>query len=158
LVGPAPTHIRFNKRQGGTMADTDHTEKLIVTLGNRISEQSRIFQMIAASLQGIESNLRQIAISSNPAPNYQRSLSEFTTFDWHLIGATVLNRDDDGVTAVEWNGQVFTRRSPNNRFTEAVWFSRCVGKDPDGNNRYVRLIYRKTRLRATSSRVSPTSK
>jgi DdrB-like protein len=122
------------------MADTDHTEKLIVTLGNRISEQSRIFQMIAASLQGIDSNLRQIAISSYPAPNYQRSLSEFTTFDWHLIGATVLNRDDDGVTAVEWNGQVFTRRSPNNRFAEAVWFSRCVGKDPDGNNRYVRLI------------------
>jgi len=56
------------------------------------------------------------------------------------VGATVLNRDDDGATVVEWNGQVFTRRSPNNKFDAAVWFSRCVGKDADGNNRYARLI------------------
>src|SRR5215510_7305016 len=140
----------------GTMSDTD--EKLIVKLGQRINEQSEILRMIAASLEGVELHLRQIAVSSNPAPNYQRPLSEYPTFDWPSIGATVLNRDDDGVTAVEWNGQVFTRRSPNNKFDAAVWFSRCVGKDADGNNKYVRLIYRKTRLRATSSRVSPTSK
>ncbi|MCI0661469.1 MAG: single-stranded DNA-binding protein, partial [Acidobacteria bacterium] len=87
-----------------------------------------------------ESHLRQIAISSNPAPNYQRPLSEYAGFDWASIGATILNRDDDGVTAVEWNGQVFTRRSPNNKFAEAVWFSRCVGKDAEGNNKYARLI------------------
>ena len=45
-----------------------------------------------------------------------------------------------GVTAVEWNGQVFTRRSPNNKFAEAVWFSRHLGQDADGNKRYARLI------------------
>jgi hypothetical protein len=59
-------------------------------------------------------------------------LSEYPTFDWPSIGATVLNRDDDGVTAVEWNGQVFTRRSPNNKFDAAVWFSRHLGQDSDG--------------------------
>jgi hypothetical protein len=122
------------------MSNLDHAEKLIVALGQRISEQNEMLRMIAASLQGIESHLRQIAVSSNPAPNYQRPLTEYADFDWPSIGATVLNRDDDGATVVEWNGQVFTRRSPNNKFDAAVWFSRCVGKDADGNNRYARLI------------------
>ena len=120
------------------MSDID--EKLIVKLGQRISEQNGILRTIAASLQGVESHLRQIAVSSNPAPNYQRPLSEYPTFDWALIGANILNRDGDGVTAVEWNGQIFTRRSPSNKFAEAVWFSRHLGQDSDGNKRYVRLI------------------
>jgi DdrB-like protein len=120
------------------MSDID--EKLIVKLGQRLSEQNEILKVIAASLQGVESHLRQMALSSNPAPNYQRPLSEYPTFDWSSIGAIVLNRDDDGVTAVEWNGQVFTRRSPSNKFAEAVWFSRHLGQDSDGNKRYARLI------------------
>jgi DdrB-like protein len=130
----------FDQRQGGTMTDIDRAEKLIVTLGQRIREQNEILRMIATSLQSIESHLRQIAVSSNPSPNYQRLLSEYPTFDWPSIGATVLNRDDDGITAVEWNGQVFTRRSPTNKFDAAVWFSRHLGQDADGNKRYARLI------------------
>jgi hypothetical protein len=63
-------------------------EKLIVKLGQRISEQNGILRTIAASLQGVESHLRQIAVSSNPAPNYQRPLSEYPMFDWDSIGAT----------------------------------------------------------------------
>ncbi len=122
------------------MSEMDRSEKLIVALGQRISEQNEILQMIAASLQGVESHLRQIALSSNPAPNYQRPLSEYHGFDWSSIGAGVLKEDEDGVSSVEWNGQVFTRRSPNNKFDAAIWFSRSVGKDSDGNNRYVRLI------------------
>ncbi len=47
---------------------SDVSEKLIVKLGQRISEQNEIFRMIAASLEGIESHLRQIAISSNLLP------------------------------------------------------------------------------------------
>ncbi len=122
------------------MSDKDQAEKLIVTLGQRIGEQNGILRAIAASLQGVEAHLRQISISSNTAPNYQRSLSEYPTFDWASIGATVLNRDDDGATAVEWNDQIFTRRSPSNRFQEAVWFSRHLGQDSDGNKQYARLI------------------
>jgi DdrB-like protein len=121
-----------------TMTETD--EKLIVKLGRRMSEQNEILRMIAASLQGVESHLRQMAVSSNTAPNYQRPLSEYPTFDWSSINATVLNRDDDGATSVEWNGQVFTLRSPSNRFDAAVWFSRHLGQDSDGNKRYARLI------------------
>jgi hypothetical protein len=135
------TRVAFsNQRQGVMMSDKDHAEKLIVTLGQRIGEQNGILRTIAASLHGVEAHLRQIAISSNTAPNYQRPLSEYPTFDWASIGATVLNRDGDGATAVEWNGQIFTRRSPSNRFQEAVWFSRHLGQDSDGNKRYARLI------------------
>jgi hypothetical protein len=118
----------------------DHLKQLLVAMERRTEGQSKILHLIAESLQGIESHLRQIALSSNPAPNYQRPLSEYHGFDWSSIGAGVLKEDEDGVSSVEWNGQVFTRRSPNNRFDAAIWFSRCVGKDSDGNNRYVRLI------------------
>ncbi|HEV2669298.1 MAG TPA: single-stranded DNA-binding protein, partial [Blastocatellia bacterium] len=97
-------------------------------------------RMIAASLQGVESHLSQMAVSSNTAPNYQRPLSDYPTFDKSSISATVLNRDDDGATSVEWSGQVFTRRSPSNKFDAAVWFSRHLGQDSDGNKRYARLI------------------
>ncbi len=122
------------------MPDTDHFEKLIVTLGQRINGQNKILQTIAESLQEMELHLRQLAISSNPAPNYQRPLSEYANFDWSSIGATVLTRDKDGVTAVEWNGQVFKRRAPNNKYDAAIFFSRCLGKDSAGNNQYARLI------------------
>jgi len=122
------------------MPEIDHAETLIVTLGQRIGEQIGILRTIAASLRSIESHLRQMAVSSNPAPNYQRPLSEYPTFDWPSIGATVLNRDGDGATPVEWSGQVFTRRSPSNKFQCAIWFSRQLGQDADGNKRYTRLI------------------
>ena len=59
------------------MPDIDRAEKLIVTLGQRIREQNEILRMIAKRLQGVESHLRQIAVSSNPAPNYQRPLTEY---------------------------------------------------------------------------------
>jgi hypothetical protein len=106
----------------------------------RRTDPSEALYLIAASLQGIEASLRQIALSTNPAPNYQRLLSEYPGFDWTSIGATILKEDRDGVTTVEWNGQVFTRRAPSNKFGAPVWYSRCTGKDTDGNNRYARLI------------------
>jgi hypothetical protein len=118
----------------------DRIEKLIIVLGQRMNALNKTLQLIAANLQGVESHLRQMAISSNPAPNYQRPLSEYPTFDWPSIGAMVLSQDEDGATSVEWSGQVFTRRSPSNKFQCAIWFSRHLGQDADGNKRYARLI------------------
>jgi hypothetical protein len=126
--------------QSEPQSGNDRIEKLITTLGQRLNTQNEIMQAIAVSLQEIESHLRQIAISSNPAPNYQRSLSEYPGFDWSRIGAAVLKEDSDGVTVVEWNGKTFTRRSANNKYPEAIWFSRPAGKDADGNIRYERLV------------------
>jgi len=125
--------------QDATQSD-DHIEKLITVLGQRMNTLTRTLQMIAESLQGVELHLREMSISSNPAPNYRRPLSDYCDFDWGSIGAIVLKEDKDGATVVEWNGQVFTRRSPNNSFETAIWFSRSVGKDSDGKNKYLRLI------------------
>ena len=47
---------------------SDMGEKLIVKLGHRISEQKETLRMIAASLEGIESHLRQIANSLSLCP------------------------------------------------------------------------------------------
>lgn len=129
-----------NETPNQTAPGNDHLKQLLVALERRTEGQSKVLHLIAESLQGIEAHLRQIALSSNPAPNYQRPLSKYHGFDWSSIGAGILKEDEDGVSSVEWNGQVFTRRSPNNKFDAAIWFSRCVGKDSDGNNRYVRLI------------------
>jgi len=118
----------------------DHIEKLIITLGQRTNQTNEILHTISETLQDIESHLRQIAVSSNPAPNYKRPLSDYQNFDWASIGATVLKEDSEGVTEVEWNDQVFKRRSGNNTFGAAIWFSRAVGKDLEGKNKYVRLI------------------
>ena len=74
--------------QSTMQAGNDHVEKLITALGQRLKVQNEIMQAIAVSLTEIESHLRQLAISSNPAPNYQRLLSEYPAFDWATIGAT----------------------------------------------------------------------
>jgi hypothetical protein len=118
----------------------DRIEKLITVLGQRMNGLNKTLQMIAESLQNVELHLRDISISSNPAPNYRRPLSDYQDFDWASIGAIVLNEDRDGATEVEWNGQVFTRRSPQNSYDAAIWYSRSVGKDSDGKNKYLRLI------------------
>jgi DdrB-like protein len=123
-----------------SQSGNDRVEKLITALGQGIRAQNAIVQAIAISLQEIESHLRQIVVSFNPAPNYQRTLSEYLGFDWSSIGATVLKEDSDGVSLVEWNGKTFTRRSANNKYPEAIWFSRPAGKDADGNIKYERLV------------------
>lgn len=48
--------------------------------------------------------------------------------------------DQYGVAIVNWRGLQFVRRSPSNKFGEAIWFSRCTGKGEDGENKYERLI------------------
>jgi DdrB-like protein len=126
--------------QNAQQSGDGYIEKLITALGQRLKLQSDIMQAMAVSLQAIESHLRQIAVSSNPAPNYRRPLSNYRNFDWTSIDAIVLKEDGDGATDVEWSGQIFTRRSVENKFDAAIWFSRCIGKDADGNNKYVRLI------------------
>ncbi len=95
--------------------------------------QNTVLERIAASLE-------RLAPANQSAPNYQKTLEEFRGFDWATIGATVVQSDPSGAAIVEWSGQQFTRRSPTNKFGEAIWFSRSVGKDDDGNTRYERLI------------------
>ena len=73
------------------------------------------------------------------APDVVLDISEFATFDFSSIGAVVVQSDEEGPTVVNWRGQPFFRRSPNNKFAAAIWFSRCTGKDERGENTYERL-------------------
>ena len=50
--------------------------------------------------------------------------------------------DQFGAAIVSWNGKQFIRRSPSNKFGVALWFSKCIGKDEDGSNKYVRGVSR----------------
>jgi hypothetical protein len=79
-------------------------------------------------------------MTAGTAPNFKRSLPEFAGFDWSSISATVIQSDEYGASSVEHSGKLYTRRSPQNKFGEAVWFSRAVGKDENGDTRYIRLI------------------
>ncbi len=99
-----------------------------------------IQQHQTTALERIAASLERLAPTSPPAPNYQKTLDEFRGFDWATIGAIIVQSDSSGAAIVEWNGQQFTRRSPTNKFGEAIWFSRSVGKDDDGTTRYERLI------------------
>lgn len=73
-------------------------------------------------------------------PSYTRSLESFVSFDWASIGATVVQRDRFGAAVVSWGGHEYTRRSPQNKFGDAIWFSRANGRDENGNLAYERLI------------------
>jgi len=93
-----------------------------------------------AALNRIASALEAIALTKAPAPNFVRPIGEYAVFEFESIGAKVTARDQHGVTAVEWAGYQWTRRSPSNKFGSAIWFSRAAGKDEAGSVRYVRLI------------------
>jgi hypothetical protein len=91
-------------------------------------------------LQQLVQQLNQQAQTDRPAPNYQSRIEDFQNFDWARIGATVEYSDGDGVAVVSWGGNQYLRRSAQNKFKPAIWFSRAVGKDENGENRYERLI------------------
>jgi len=95
-------------------------------------------QMVA--LERIADSIQQLVPLSTAAPNYQKPLESFARFDWESIGVTVERSDQFGAAVVSWRGLQFVRRSPSNKFGEAIWFSRCTGKDDSGENKYERLI------------------
>lgn len=104
---------------------------------NRLLEiQNR--QMLA--LERLADAVERLAPTTAVAPNYQRPLESFATFDWSSIDATVERSDQYGAAIVSWRQFQFMRRSPSNKFGEIIFFSRCVGKDESGENKYERLI------------------
>ena len=94
--------------------------------------------------------LEKLANHGEPVePNYVRPLEDFAGFDWSSIGASVVNADQYGPTHLECDNKVWTRRSPQNKFGEAIWFSCSAGKDDEGETKYMRLItFRKINLNA----------
>lgn len=94
------------------------------------------------ALEAIRDTLTAIrqSIMTDHVPNYQHDLAAFSRFDWSSIAATVVERDRYGVSAVSWGGHEYKRRSPQNKFADAIWFSRCTGSGDNGEKVYQRLI------------------
>ena len=96
---------------------------------------------LLAVLNRIAFSLEKIANQGQPIePNFVRPLVDFATFDWSSIGAEVVSTDEYGPTHVNFDGTIWTRRSPANKYDPVIFFSRAVGKDDAGNTRYLRLI------------------
>lgn len=74
------------------------------------------------------------------APDIEMPMGAYRDFDWSSLGARILASDEDGATVVQYNGKTYRRRSPENQFDAAIWYSRCIGKDETGRNEYVRLV------------------
>ena len=113
-----------------------------------LQDYLRTQQLINESLSRIAIALEHM-IPIEAAPNYQFALDKFATMDWESIGAVVADRDSDGASAILWRKNIYVRRSPSNKFEEAIWFSRCTGRDEKGANIYERLITFKAMSDAT---------
>lgn len=103
-------------------------------------ETPAILAQLERQTQLLERLVMAVEQRSIPAPNYDANLKTFDSFDWDGIGAQVEETDEDGATLVRWRGHLYRRRSPDNKFPAVIWFSRSIGKDEAGNNRYERLI------------------
>jgi hypothetical protein len=111
------------------MEDSMNEERLISLLSAQ-----------TAALGRIANALEAIALTNAPAPNFVKPIDQYGTFDFTSIGALVKGHDASGPTELEWGGYLWTRRSPQNNFGEAIWFSRATGKDAEGQVKYSRLI------------------
>ena len=117
-----------------------------------LQRNTMALEAIALTLQTIRQQLM-----ADHVPNYQYDLAAFKGFNWESIGAVVMERDPHGVATVSWAGHTYTRRAPQNKFGDAIWFSRCTGKAADGAPQYARLITfkrRNTKAEPVSARVS----
>lgn len=105
------------------------------------------FAAVKASLDALQNVISRntdmlagFVAANNPAPNYNRRIEEFLTFDWASIDAHVEEADEDGPSIVNWQNRLFIRRTGNPTFGENVlYFSRAIGRDGD-KTKYERLI------------------
>jgi len=97
---------------------------------------------LLSTLERIATALEAWLAAQAPAtpPDHVRNITDFATFDWSTIGAYVIESDQYGPSLVEHKGKTYKRRSPENKYDPAIWFSRAAGKDEDGSNLYERLI------------------
>ncbi|NJR71148.1 MAG: hypothetical protein HC771_22815 [Synechococcales cyanobacterium CRU_2_2] len=102
-------------------------------------QAQRIIELLEELNQGVRS-LISAADAQKPFRTHYKSIEAFASFDWASIGAVVVATDGDGPTVVEFQGEVFKRRSPQNKFDPAVWYSRSLGKDDAGTQQYQKLV------------------
>lgn len=93
-------------------------------------------------LAEINESLKTIARAHKPpAPNWKRPLKDYGLAFFQAKGIKIIEQDEHGPTLVSFDDELYTRRVPSNqKYGMAVWFSRAVGKDEDGENQYETLV------------------
>ena len=56
-------------------------------------------------------------------PQYKRSLADYRNFDWSSIEAKIIDRDEIGVSKVEYKNRIYRRTLPENQFVGTIIFS-----------------------------------
>nr|ADN18236.1 hypothetical protein Cyan7822_6453 [Gloeothece verrucosa PCC 7822] len=123
---------------------------LVREVKNLLAQQNELLKQNNELLQNLldkENSSNQVEVN----PNFQAGLSDYPTFDWAKIGATVISTDSDGPTVVEYEGLAFKRRrsSIDDVKGAAIWFS-CSQKDNKDQLTYLRLITFKEQLKIRS--------
>ena len=131
---PSSTHAR-NTQQQSTQGTQIPSGECLERIASAIESQTPLLERVASALEAIA--IAQTSLA--PAPNIQKSLSSYMSFDWNSIGAKVVRHDQYGATLVWWNGNLFTRRNGAGVKGPAIWFSRAIGKDGE-NVSYEKLI------------------
>jgi hypothetical protein len=117
----------------------NNTERLLSMAVSALT-MAQAMGRLAEALEGIE-RLLQSSIPTNESPNFTADLHAFPDFDWSSIDATVEDSDEFGPRSVRYSGKSYFRRSPENKYAEAIWYSRSTGvKDEDGKTVFARLI------------------
>lgn len=91
----------------------------------------------------ITASLERIATGDQDpeaVPEWTYPIENFATFNWELHNIAILASDQDGPTVVQWQGKAYKRRSPENAYGAAIWYSRCTGKDTEDRNKYAKLL------------------
>jgi len=98
------------------------------------------FELLMTVLIRVADALDRIAPTTPAAPNYEYPIENFPTFNWETIGAVVEQSDQYGAGVVRWGEKRWMRRSPQNKYGAAIWFSRATSKDDQGKVQYERLV------------------
>ena len=110
-----------------------NSELLIEKLDALIQTQTRIAVALEAITQA----------TAPTSPNYRYPFEQYSHFDWLLINAQVLERDQYGATMVSWNGYVWKRRSWPTKYGLVIGFSRADGMGEDGVNWLTLITFKK---------------
>jgi hypothetical protein len=106
-------------------------------------DDKQLAMVLTAITQGFERVAKAIESAREAQADdvIEAALGDFKTFDWSAIGATVVQRDDDGPALIRAaNGKLCKRRSKD-KFGDDIWFNYPDGKDSDGNVIYRRVIH-----------------
>jgi len=90
------------------------------------------FERFLELLGAMVTKLDELKPITPPPTNLQFAIEDYPNFDFAKYGIAVLKSDQDGPTVIESAGRVYRRRCPSNKYGAAIWYSRGLGRDEDG--------------------------